>query len=62
MPNAEVTVERLKKYSLEDATGIGWLVPFLSESKDATPIAEDLLTDIINLQTTSLRQSISQIR
>jgi len=48
MPSPEVVIERLTKYSSEDAAGIGRLMPFLSESKHSAPMPEDLLTEIIN--------------
>ena len=48
MPNSEPTIERLTAYSIDDAIGIGRLMPFLSASKNAEPMSEQLLTDIIN--------------
>lgn len=50
MPNRGnnlVAIERLQAYTPEDATGIGRLMPFLSERLDDSPIDEDLLQTII---------------
>ncbi len=41
-------IERLKTYSLEDAHGIGRLMPFLSPKFSSDPIPRQLLEDIIN--------------
>ena len=48
MSNHEVAIERLTKYSFEDAVGIGRLMPFLSKSMGSAPVPEELLTEIIN--------------
>lgn len=48
MPKPELSVERLSHYTFEDAAGIGRLMPFLSKSRGAEPIPEELLTEIIN--------------
>jgi GNAT superfamily N-acetyltransferase len=48
MSNTEASIERLTKYSAEDAAGIGRLMPFLSSSMNAEPMPENLLRDIIN--------------
>ena len=47
MTNVEVTVERLNRYTPEDARGIGRLMPFLSEHASGEPIPEELLQQII---------------
>ena len=43
-----IHVERLMEYSEEDATGIGKLMPRLSERLSDAPIPEDLLREIID--------------
>lgn len=47
METSDIYVERLKRYTQEDAAGIGRLMPYLSETFTDDPIAEDLLTEII---------------
>ena len=43
----EVTVERLTKYSSEDAVQLGRLMPFLSQSFSGGPVNKSLLKEII---------------
>lgn len=44
----ELTVERLSKYSQSDASGLGHLMPYLSETFSDEPIDETLLRSIIS--------------
>lgn len=45
---SEATIERLTRYSDEDAIQLGALMPFLSSRFTAEPVKEELLTTIIN--------------
>lgn len=47
MNQREVSIERLTAYTQKDAADIGRLMPFLSERMNNTPIAQQLLTQII---------------
>ena len=43
-----ITVERLQAYTLEDAAGIGRLMPYLNQEFDGSPIDETHLRSIID--------------
>jgi len=47
MSHSIVSIERLTHYSVEDAAGIGRLMPFLSQRMSDDPVSEALLTQII---------------
>jgi len=54
-----ILVERLQEYSFDDATGIGRLMPFLSDRFSDEPIDEDLLRSIID--STNYEQLVARL-